>query len=542
MTGTFEDLKLGPELVAGAESMGWDAPSGLQRDAVAKIRRGNNVVLHGSAGSGHVGAYGLGILDRLVQGDETPAAPAALVLVPDARTASATAESLARLAAPAGLAVRALGPGWSGAANVLVASAADALSAVRASTLKLDGILALVVDGADLLADADQWPALETLADSIPGAAQRVVVTGRFDDAIDAFLEGHVRKAMTVPPRTDPSAPGSDPAMIRYAVTAEGDKPDAAVALLGALGSSVAVVCRTVDRAADVERTLAARGVAGGAGRDDADGSVDRDLIVLPRAEADQRSIQADVLSYDAPFDADELTALHGKGGAVLVTPRERAHLMRTAARAGLRLQAVATPTPDRTAVDALRDRIRELAQGDLAPELALLEPLLAEIPAAEVAAAAIRLARSGPGVPSAAGPAAPGAAGPSRPGAGAAPPPDAGTWVHLFMDIGKRDDVGPGDIVGAITGEAGVSGDRVGKIDIRESHSTVEVATAVAATVIEALNGRTLKGRSLRVDYDRKSRGEGGDRSGGGSGRSSAGRSSAGRGGSGRGGRGGRG
>ena len=57
------------------------------------------------------------------------------------------------------------------------------------------------------------------------------------------------------------------------------------------------------------------------------------------------------------------------------------------------------------------------------------------------------------------------------------------------------------------------MSGDRVGKIDIRESHSTVEVATEVAGTVIEALNGRTLKGRSLRVDYDRKDRGTGGAR-----------------------------
>lgn len=537
MTDTFEDLKLGPELVAGAESIGWDAPSGLQRDAVARIRRGNNVVLHGSAGSGHVGAYGLGVLDRLAQGDDPPTTPAALVLVPDAPTASATAESLARLATPAGLAARAIGPGWIGSAHVLVASAADALTAVRASTLKLDEIIALVVDGADLLADAGQWGAVETLVDSVPGAAQRVVVTGRFDDAIDAFIEGHVRKAMTVPPRTEPAQPGSDAPMIRYAVVAETDKAAAAMALLDALGDSVAVVCRTVDRAADVERTLAARGASGGAG------SGDRDLVVLPRAEADQRSIQARVLSYDVPFDTDELTALHGNGGAVVVTPRERSHLLRVAARAGLRLQAVAIPARSQTSVDALRDRLRELAAGDLTPELALLEPLLNDIPAVEVAAAAIRLAWAGGGAIEA------GRTGPAQPSSGAAPPPDAGTWVHLFMDIGKRDEVGPGDIVGAITGEAGVSGDRVGKIDIRESHSTVEVATSVAPTVIEALNGRTLKGRSLRVDYDRKSRGDGGSRpdagsgSGGsgrgGSGRGGPGRSSSGRSGGGRGGRG---
>ncbi len=497
MTDTFDDLKLVPELVAGAESMGWDAPSGLQRDAMAKIRRGNNVVLHASAGSGHVGAYGLGVLDRLAQAEDL-AAPAALVLVAETHTASAIAGSLAFLAAPIGLAVRALGPGWRDDAHLLVASATQALAAVRGSDLKLDGITALVVDGADLLLDTGQWSALEALADATPGS-QRVVVTGRFDETIDAFIEGHARKAMTVPPRTESGNPPADAPAVRYAVAPETEKAGAAVELLEGLGDGVAVICRTVDRTADTERALAARGVAG----------PDRNLLVLPWTEADQRSVQASVLSFDVPFDAHEMRELHGKGGAVLVTARERAHLLRIAARAGIRLQAVATTSPARTEVETLRDRLRELAAGDLTAELALLEPLLRDVPAAEVAAAAIRLARSsaaatGTGAGEATHPPR-GSGDPAA--AGTAPPPTAGTWVHLFMDIGKRDDVGPGDIVGVITGEAGVSGDQVGKIDIRESHTTVEVATSVASTVIEALNGRTLKGRSLRVDYDRKNR-----------------------------------
>lgn len=309
---------------------------------------------------------------------------------------------------------------------------------------------------------------------------------------------------MTVPPRSEPEQPAADAATVRYAIAPEHQKLDAAVQLLSEMEGSAAVVCRTVDRADTVERALAGRGVLAPEGDE-------RRILVLPRTEADQRSVQADVLSYDVPFDADELAALHGKGGAILVTPRERSHLLRSAGRAGLRVQAVAMPTPHRSAADELRDRLRDLARADLTAELALIEPLLDELPAAEVAAAAVRLGRTGPAAASAPGPvAAPGSG--SRP-TGSAPPPSAGTWVHLFMDIGQRDDVGPGDIVGAITGEAGVSGDRVGKIDIRESHSTVEVATEVAGTVIEALNGRTLKGRSLRVDYDRKDRGTGGAR-----------------------------
>lgn len=489
---TFEDLTLAPELVAGAQTLGWEAPAGLQKQATAVIRRGNSVVLHGSAGSGVVGAYGLGILDRLLRADEPLASPAALVLVPDFHTASAVADCLGRLAMSA-VPVRALGPGWAREeARLLVASADAALNAVRTSTLKLDGIQALVVHGADLLADAGYWDALETLVESAPGEAQRVVVTGRFDQAIDRFLEGHVRRAMTVPPRSEPAEPRADAATVRYTVVTERDKPGAAVRFLEETEGLAAVVCRTVDRADSTERGLAARGAMDPGG----DGP---DVMVLPRTQADQRSVQATVLSYDVPFDAEEMEALHGKGGAVLVTPRERAHLLRIAARAGLRTRAVAAPTPPRTPVDELRDRIRALVDTDLTPELALLAPLLEDLPAAEVAAAAVRLTRGQGGEPP-----APEAAAPVP---SSAPAPQGETWVHLFMSIGSRDEVGPGDILGAITGEAGVSGDRVGKIDIRESHSTVEVATPVAGQVIQALNGRTLKGRSLRVDYDRKGR-----------------------------------
>lgn len=510
MMETFDDLKLAPELVAGAETLGWDAPAGLQRDAVAVIRRGNNVVLHGSAGSGAVGAYGLGILDRLIRSDDEPASPAALVLVPDFHTASAVADSLGRLAVATPVAVGAMGPGWAAGAHLLVAAAGTALDAVHASALKLDSLQALVIDGADRLMDTGHRDAAETLIDSVPGDAQRVLVTGRFDDPIDRFIEGHVRRAMTVPPRSQHGDPAASAPTVTYSVVPEGEKLDAAVELLSELDGTVAVVCRTVDRAAETERGLAARGVTDPAGASPS-------VVVLPRTEADRRSVQAAVLSFDVPFDAEELEALHGKGGVVLVTPAQREHLLRIARRAGLRVRATAAPVRARTAVDELRDRLRAIARTDLAPELALLAPLLDDLPAPEVAAAALRLGRetgSDPGGEErfGAGPGAPrgGESGGGTP-AGAAPPPEAGTWVHLFMSVGERDEAGPGDILGAITGEAGVDGDRVGKIDIRESHTTVEVATEVAGRVIEALNGRTLKGRSLRVDYDRKDRGSGG-------------------------------
>jgi len=54
------------------------------------------------------------------------------------------------------------------------------------------------------------------------------------------------------------------------------------------------------------------------------------------------------------------------------------------------------------------------------------------------------------------------------------------------------------------VTGEAGVPGDAVGRIDVRDNHTILEVHDVVADRVIKALNGKTLRGRAVRADYDR--------------------------------------
>ncbi|HUG39702.1 MAG TPA: DbpA RNA binding domain-containing protein [Longimicrobiales bacterium] len=520
MAATFEDLGIAPELCAGAHDMGWETPAGLQRDAVPVLRRGNNGILHASTGAGVTGAWGLAVLDRLAS-LEDDATPAVLVLAPSTDEVSRTAATLARLAAPAGLTVRALAAGWTDRpAQLLVATPAAALGAVRDSALKLDSVAILVVGGADRIHELGGWGAVRTLTDSVTGVGQKIIITGELGRPVPEYVEGHVRKALTIPPRPaeEPETTGE----VGYAVASESEKPAALVALAsGAPGGEVAVICRTRGRATRLGEELAGRGVAlegAAAAGGEQEGAGERRLLVLSAAEADRRSTRATVISADVPFDAEMLADLHRSGGSVLVTPAELPHLRRIAARARFRLRSQVLPRPGaddaaETARNALRVALRE---ADLAAYLSLIEPLLEEHPAPEVAAAALYLARTAGGLgPRAAGTAA-AAGGAAAAGSGGAVASAAGApargaaFVRLFISVGQRDDVNPGDLVGAITGEADVTGETVGRIDIRESHSTVEVVSTDADRIIQALNGRTLKGRSLRVDYDRKDRAAG--------------------------------
>ena len=67
-------------------------------------------------------------------------------------------------------------------------------------------------------------------------------------------------------------------------------------------------------------------------------------------------------------------------------------------------------------------------------------------------------------------------------------------------MNVGEEMGVGPGDVVGAIAGETGLPAKVVGKIDLRERHLFVEVATDHANAILAKLNRTQIKGNKLKV------------------------------------------
>jgi hypothetical protein len=86
----------------------------------------------------------------------------------------------------------------------------------------------------------------------------------------------------------------------------------------------------------------------------------------------------------------------------------------------------------------------------------------------------------------------------------------------RLFLAVGKRDQVRVGDIVGAIANEAGIDGDRIGAVELFESHATVELSAEDAARAVSALSAATLRGRKLSARIDERSGSDrGGDRGG---------------------------
>jgi ATP-independent RNA helicase DbpA len=69
-----------------------------------------------------------------------------------------------------------------------------------------------------------------------------------------------------------------------------------------------------------------------------------------------------------------------------------------------------------------------------------------------------------------------------------------------LHIDGGRKNKVRPGDILGALTGEAGLAGSEVGKIDIFDLQSFVAVQRGSVERALARLKAGKIKGRSFKV------------------------------------------
>jgi ATP-dependent RNA helicase DeaD len=530
---SFEDLGLREELVRTAEDEDIEHPTGLQAAVIPVLRRAGNLVARTSTGSGKTLAYTLGVLDRLKprpatdeegEADEPTGGIRVLVLVPTEEAAERVARTMFPYAQASELSVTTTGGTWATSAaeaDVLVATPSSILNAVRGSTLKLDTLEALILDGASAMQELGHWEAIDTLLDNIPRDTQRVVISSALTPEIEDLIDRRVKRALRYPAEPAIAEEGAAPTQgeVGYVLVPEREKVELLARLLSnAEGEQLPPVlhCRTDERAALVAEALTVRGFLVGELDDpDADVAVvaagtSREELASDAGDEPGRSV-----SYDVPADQATLLARHGGDprAIVFVEPRELAHLREIARQASLATRAIPVPAArdsSTSEITTFREAIRRaLREEDLGAQVLVLEPLFEEFDAIEVAAATAALLRQRRPVaiaPTAAAPmsapatAAPSAASSTRAETG--PPPT--TWARLYIGVGDRDGARPGDIVGAIAGEANIPGSCVGKIEIRDTFSIVEVQADVAEQVIRTVNGTTIKGRSARVDYDR--------------------------------------
>lgn len=465
----FEELHLPAASAAALRELGWTAGDPLARAAAPTAARGHNLVVVTPPAAAWAAPALAGWLGRL--GPEAPGV--ALVPAAELDTWAGLARALTR-----GLGLRIeVARGAARATRRLRAREVDLLLTPPEIALLLAGASALKTESLAgiLVARVEDMDAADTLAPlfaDLPADAQRLLFTTREDRAAD-FAERMARKAVIANAGASvPSGGSTEP--LRTAATAWHRRPAALAEILELLDPGSLVVW-TADRSAHeaIARALpvgepAVRVVTGDA----------------PAAEV--------VVAFDPPTPS-RLAQLRSAGSVVLLLPPGTEAW---AARLGLPLRPLRLPGPLDEARNAAAARRRQVEQqistADHAGAWAELGPLLERHDATAVAAALYELWSA---TPPRAEPAAPAAAPTSAP---------AASTSRVYVGIGKRDQATPADIVATLVKDLRVDKAQIGRIEVRESYTLVEVPAPDAERIAAALDGRTIRRRRVSARLDR--------------------------------------
>ena len=428
--------------------------------------------------------------------DDSPAGPQALIVTADRDTALAfaraavAAETRLLPATSEGRALRLL---RAGAIPSIAGPATALVGLIRQSALKLDGIRIVVLAWADEILAAEQGEALESLMSEIPKDAARVLVTAQLSPLVEELAERYFRRAHRLAP--SPSPEGLSPVVMSYVSVTDASRRGALRRVLDELDPpSAAIIVRSERGTNEALETLRELGYPNN----------DPNIAVMSAGADPDVSL---IILYEIPASPEDLRSLVGAGTPRVVAFARPRDLARLGTLAGL----APTPLPPREATDraaraaeVARDELRaELKRGLPDRQIIALEPLLDEFDGIEIAGAALRMlerARERAAVTAAAATASAQTAQPAA-------------FVRIFMTVGTRDNVGRGDLVGMITAEGGITSAQIGKVDIRDNHSLVEVASPVAEQVAAKISGSAVKGRRIvarleRTREERTSRG----------------------------------
>ena len=543
----FADLGLSPALLEALTALGYEEPTPIQAEAIPPLLAGRDLLGQAATGTGKTAAFALPLLQRFGSEPARPSRPAILVLVPTRELAMQVAEAFHRYGRVLGTGVL---PIYGGAAfdqqirglkrgvHVVVATPGRALDHLRRKTLVLSDLKAIVLDEADEMLDMGFAEEIDLLLEATPTERQTALFSATMPPRIARIAERQLRQPVRVSIAREKGRAGAPPKVRQTAyLVPRAQKVIALGRILDVEAPTLALVfCRTRTEVDTLTETLGSHGyraeaLHGGMTQDQRDRVMKRtrsgavDLLIATDVAA--RGLDIDQLSHVVNFDVPASpgayvhrigrTGRAGRAGVAitLVEPREHRLLRNIEQLTKQRIQVAAVPTiMDVRArrLDVTQASIRDLIlAGDLDGYRVVIESLGDEFEIMDVAAAAVKLAHV-----AAVGPAEdekeipaialrpPRAQPKAKKTNGKRPAPPGAGFVRIYVGAGRKSNMRPPDLVGAIVNEAGIDPKEIGAIEIADRFSLVEVSDEVVDRVIAALRGATIKGKRLTVRLDK--------------------------------------
>ncbi|MEB3257546.1 MAG: DEAD/DEAH box helicase [Cyanobacteriota bacterium] len=539
----FARFGLRPELLSALEALSFQTPSPIQKAAIPELLLGRDLVGQARTGTGKTAAFGLPLLERL---DPEERRPQALVLTPTRELALQVAEAINSYAAHLPQ-VRVLAI-YGGAdfreqllhlrrgVQVVVGTPGRVMDHIRQGTLDLSGLRTLVLDEADEMLRMGFIESVEWVLEQLPAQRQVVLLSATMPSEIRRLSNRYLQSPAEITIHSKKGEGGK--IHQRFLVVQPQAKQQVLQRVLEAEGSGgVIIFARTKAVSLTLAEALEGQGhnvglLNGDVPQTQRERTIQRlrdgQLDVLVATDVAARGLDVDrialVINYDMPFDGEAYvhrigrTGRAGRSGAAILflTPREKRFLGDLERAVGEQIAPMEIPS--NASINQGRLNRLESSLADLIvespltlEEQGLLRELLQRLSREQgveperLAEAAVALALKGKSLLLREERPEP-IADSSFKRRGRDPrqeEDDRGPEAHMErfrLEVGWRDRVKPGNIVGAIANEGGLTGRSIGKIRIYDSHTTVDLPKGIPPEVVANLQRLRVMNKELQL------------------------------------------
>ena len=563
----FSDLNLSAPLIKALKEVGYESPSPIQAATIPLLLDNQDVLGQAQTGTGKTAAFALPILSRIDIKQTTPQAlvlaPTRELAIQVAEAFQTYASHIPGFHVLPIYGGQSYGPQLSAlrrGVHVVVGTPGRVIDHLDKGSLDLSKLKTLVLDEADEMLRMGFIDDVERILQETPDTRQTALFSATMPSAIRRIANTYLHnpKEVTVAAKTGTN----ENIRQRYWLVSGMHKLDALTRILEAENfDGMIVFSRTKLGTEELAGKLQARGFAAAAINGDIqqaqrertiqqlkDGKID----ILVATDVAARGLDVErishVINYDVPHDPESYTHRIGRTGragrsgeAILfITPRERG-LLKMIERS-TRQPIGSLELPSIQAVNDVRiakfkSQISEtLAQGELEQFQSLIEDFEREqnIPAIEIAAALAKMSRGDVPLLLDKKQATAWEERPAREASFDRPErgdrfdrgdrgdrgdrPDrserfpkkervmraADPGMQTFrIEVGYQHGVKPGNIVGAIANEGGVDSKFIGRIEIYDDYSVLDMPDNLPADVIEHIGGIKVAGQALRISRD---------------------------------------
>jgi ATP-dependent RNA helicase DbpA len=455
VNSSFASLALSPATLSNLQSLGYTEMTAIQAQSLPLMLKGQDLIAQAKTGSGKTAAFGIGLLEAL---NPRYFGCQALVLCPTRELADQVSKEIRRLARSTdnikvvtlcgGVSIGPQIGSLEHGAHVIVGTPGRIHEHLRKGTLKLDGLNTLVLDEADRMLDMGFYDSIAEVIGQTPARRQTLLFSATYPPGIQQLSAAFMRNPQRVEVETQ-----HDNTQIeqRFHEISPDQRMDAVLRVLATYRpQSCVAFCFTRQQCQELVEYLTARGISASALHGDLE-QRDRDQVLAMFANRSLSVLVAtDVAARGLDIDALDMVI----NVELARDPEIHIHRIGRTGRAGARGIAISLVAP------AEGHRAQAIETLQKAPlnwhPLSSLKP---------------------------------------QEGAPLQPP-----MATLCIAGGRKDKVRPGDILGALTGEAGIPGTQVGKIAIFDYQAFVAVERGIARQALKRLSDGKIKGRSLKV------------------------------------------